>query len=523
MKSIIQTIALCLSSFTPIFSQFANDIIIDHPQYVNEKNAKISTAFNGWIFVAHTTNNNFTGDIGYTIRKSIDRGQTWTDFFVFTPSIDEILAIDVEVTGNTLANLKVFVVTIEFKPTTSIYRSAVDKFDGVSGVYLGEVYSKTHINRLIDVDMASDNVSQAAGTTGGSIGFLFSKNAFFDSIIFIGSVNGGNTWDITHTVASTPLFFNKVALSYGKSQSGSNGRYFAAWDRKLLSGAPTGNLYTSRNTTMVSEGWKPPINLDSLGENTIGRCRNPRIATMIEQGLDNDSAGVTAIVLFDRDYNGSGTDYDVLGFYNKVAHFTNHWNRLDVANTANREMFSDILYNHQDHLFHATYFDSTENKLKLKDNNVNLLSPSIWIASDLGYNDASAGIAPYPRLSFNAEENGIDIVWSVSSNTSGISMFDASYRTQYLNVSDLDLAEQDLLIFPNPAQDFVNIEFGVENDADVIIELLDATGRVVIMKNETAKSGRNSFKLTFGTMQQGMYTLKIIHPLNVLESKVIVK
>jgi hypothetical protein len=43
------------------------------------------------------------------------------------------------------------------------------------------------------------------------------------------------------------------------------------------------------------------------------------------------------------------------------------------------------------------------------------------------------------------------------------------------------------------------------------------------MKNETAKSGRNSFKLTFGTIQQGMYTLKIKQPLNILESKIIVK
>ena len=65
-------------------------------------------------------------------------------------------------------------------------------------------------------------------------------------------------------------------------------------------------------------------------------------------------------------------------------------------------------------------------------------------------------------------------------------------------------------IYPNPADDEVNIEFNVEGDQEVIFNIVDITGKVAQSNLIKAKSGSNLVLLNTEKLTSGMYLLNIV-------------
>jgi hypothetical protein len=301
-----------------------------------------------------------------------------------------------------------------------------------------------------------------------------------------------------------------VSLAYGKSNSASNGRYFAVWERLPSSTSRNGNIYTSRNISTVDGPWITPMNLDSLSSTMIGLCRNPSIAVQYNN-IDNDSGAVTAVVLVERDYNGDGSDYDLLGFYNMRAHYTNNWFRLDVVNNGENDMQPDITYDPGNNNFLAVYFDSTNGKLPYCINGMNLTTPSTWGYITPQYNDNTALTAAWPRVEINPMVTQTAHVWiSKSSGMDGIAMFDGEYVfTGIAEQQDPALFADDQ-IYPNPASSLVNLSFSTSGDNDVVIKVFDTRGRIVEQRQAgNRKAGNWLENFDVSSWDNGVYTFSV--------------
>ncbi|MCI4669992.1 MAG: PKD domain-containing protein [Bacteroidia bacterium] len=69
--------------------------------------------------------------------------------------------------------------------------------------------------------------------------------------------------------------------------------------------------------------------------------------------------------------------------------------------------------------------------------------------------------------------------------------------------------QKDLSIFPNPAKDYLEIEFASSKSAELRFRILDVIGRTYIQRQENSIAGENRFKLDVGQLDPGIYLLEI--------------
>lgn len=505
-KNILLTIILTVFTTVITFAQaFGPDVIIT-PDTLNQRNVEITTAFNGWIFAAQTTVDESANKGGVTISKSTDGGYTWAVMDSYSSTDIRYEAIDLVVAGTSEASLTLYISGVNHNLTTGTFVLYVDRYDAVTGGFIGSNYNLNKgTNRIYDVELASDYAMPAVGASPYSVALLYScYSSTYDSIVSVTSIDGGATFSLRNTVGTTGSYFRHISLDYGKSVSASNGRYFAAWERIPSSTARTGNIFTSRNSSTVDGAWITPVNLDSLSTPMIGLCRNPRIACS-RGTFDNDSGSVTSVVLVDRDYLGDGSDYDLLGFYNKRSHFTDFWYRLDVNNTGENDVTPDILFAEADTMFHAVYFDSTNLRLTYVSNEYNLLSPSSWSTVQAGMNDVpSASVNPNPRIAYRPGINELALAWIDEDATGGVAKFDIE---NFISAGMNEKQEMNALLYPNPVKDQLFIELDdAMSQLATQLTITDLNGRVV---RNIELDGQTTLSISVNDLANGTYMLRL--------------
>lgn len=431
MKSIYLMIlcAVCLL-YSKTAVAYGNDVIINNQPGITHSEVDIDLAFNGWIYAAYSFVDGTEG--GIHIRRSKDDGQTWQTLDSYTVTNVRYPAFDITVAGTDTNNLKVFVTGVNHNINTGAYLVFIDKYNGATGAFDESLLlHQTGTRKIYDVASATDYRFPANNTSPYSIAFAYScDGAVVDSLNYMVSTDGGTTLQTSKSVATTSKRMGKISISYGRSAAASNGRYFLAWEEFDSPTATTGHIYTTRNASTVTGSFIGAVNLDSVSSAMINLCRNPRIATSYGAD-DNDSASVTAVVLVDRDFTSDGSDFDVLGFYNKRSHFTNYWYRLDIDNDGSSDMQPDISFDPVNKNFLATYLDSTNGRIPYLVNEVNLLAPSIgWGTVSTAYNDANTNLKKaFPKVVINPARTQVAHAWIQEDGTgNGISLFDAEYR-----------------------------------------------------------------------------------------------
>jgi len=493
-------------------TQYFNDVIIESSA-LDQRNVKISAAFNGWLYSAFTTSNTSTGNGGITIRRSKNSGITWSTLSSFSYANTRFPVIDIVVAGTDTNNLVLYITGVNVNTTSNVHILWFDKYNATTGTFAGNwASSKTYPtgNRVNDIAIASDYKFPAFGATPYSVAALYSLyTPSIDSIIYVVSANGGTNQTYRYGVAGTGYYSRKVDLAYGRSLNGSNGRYFGVWEQLATSNARNGNIYTSRSSSTIGGAWITPKNLDSIPSGMAGFCRNPVIAVQ-HNNINNDSSATTALVLVERDFNGNGTDYDILGMYNKTAHYTNRWYRLDVINTSEKDNQPHIAYDPANNNFLAVYHDSTNHKLPYKVNGMNLASPNTWGAITTQYNDLTTNIInPWPRVDINPSVVKTCHVWNSEGTAGkGVALFDA--ENLYTSVKEATEITISSSVYPNPASTFVNLSFELKNVQDVTMNIYDALGNVV--KHEVYYGVNNNTEIrtiNIADLSDGVYILKL--------------
>lgn len=502
---------------TPLYY---NDVTIESSPSIDQRNVKLTVAFNGWLYTAFNTVDSALDKGGITIRMSRDNGQSWTTIDNYSVTGVRYPTHDIVVCGTDTNNLVVYLVGVNHTISSGNYVLFVDRYNGRTGAFNGSNYSLQNGTRPVyDVALATDYLFPAVGASPYSVGLLYSTySSMYDSIVFLASVDGGTSWSVREPVATTGSFNRKVSLAYGRSASASNGRYFAAWEQIGTSTARTGHIYTSRNQTTVDGPWISKQNLDSVSSTMINLCRNPQIAVQYNN-TDNDSGAVTAIVLVDRDYLGDGSDYDMLGFYNKRAHFTNFWNRLDIVNTSENDMQADITYDPGYNNFLGVYYDSTNGKLPYIVNGYNLSTPNSWVTITGQYNDVTTNLkAPYPRVEINPLVTQAAHAWNAEGVLGrGVSMFDAEYVVAGINNSAGPRGGNVISVYPSPSSEIVNVSF--INTGEAIVNVYTSTGALV----ESRSSAVNSEQFNVSGWSSGMYIIEVVSNNTIATTRCIVQ
>lgn len=487
---------------------FTGDVIINNLPGENQQKPKVTAAFNGWLYSAYTTVNTSTGNGGITIRSSRDNGATWSTIDAYSVAGVQYTDFDLTVAGTDTNNLRLFLVGLRFDTGTSTYILFVDQYNATTGAFNGDYYNMDHgTSPIRDVAIATDYASPSVSSSPYSVGIMYSAGASLDSIVHIASLDAGMTYTVRNTVALSSAWYRGVALSYGRSASGSNGRFFGAWEELTAYGNVNAHIWSSRSQNDVSSTWITPVNLDSVSFLMINKCKNPSIAT--SYGLvDNDSGSVSAVVLVQRDYTGTGGDYDLLGFYNKRAHYANYWSRLDIDNSGSSNSIEpSIAYAPGTTDFYATYFDSTAHHLTVIKNNYNLASASSWNTVTNKYNDDTLNVIhPSAHIDVNPANNKAAMVWIRMNGSEGVAMFDAEYATT-VGIAEQHGGGNDFSnLYPNPSRDELNISFVLQNDEQVSFQVINMLGEsVMAQSSESFGTGAQTIKLDVSSLNNGIY------------------
>ena len=103
----------------------------------------------------------------------------------------------------------------------------------------------------------------------------------------------------------------------------------------------------------------------------------------------------------------------------------------------------------------------------------------------------------------NLVENQVDIYFDfnlpVTTNTASTVVANPNS-----NIENSDI-KSPYSVFPNPAEDFVNLNVQANYDSKVIIAVFDATGKICLQQQRTLKVGYNKLLLNTSELSQGIY------------------
>ena len=69
---------------------------------------------------------------------------------------------------------------------------------------------------------------------------------------------------------------------------------------------------------------------------------------------------------------------------------------------------------------------------------------------------------------------------------------------------------EDLTVYPNPATDYVNVEFSIPQSEKVTFQLLDLTGKMLKQSSLDGVVGANQYRFGVQGVAKGMYLLEVV-------------
>ena len=96
----------------------------------------------------------------------------------------------------------------------------------------------------------------------------------------------------------------------------------------------------------------------------------------------------------------------------------------------------------------------------------------------------------------------------------------SSTCTLSTTIDEETIGEETIFVYPNPAKEFINVEFSGLSDENISIEIIDVFGKVV--QKENRKNENGIFNLNVRSLAAGYYLLKISSGYSVIQKKIII-
>jgi len=471
--------------------QFSTDQVIQNKASEDQRNLRMASAYNGWLYAAYTINNTTTGVGGIYVSVSKDNGESWKKFVTYQFGSSFYSLTDVVIGGRDSTHLNVFIAGVLQNTANNTSTLYIDDFDGRTGSLLaGQVYHRSLGSLTVtDLSMACDYLFPAHGSAPFGVGLLYTLHGgASDSLLFTSSQNGGQTFAAVKPISTTQSFYRKISLAYGRSPSVIGGAYFAAWELLGSSVANAGHIYTAHCSSLNQTSWINPVCIDSLDANAVNQSCHPSISVQ-QSNSDNDQLDLSAMIVFESMPGGNQQNKNISCVFNKGAYSNGGWISFPVISTAENDMQPFTAFNPFTNLFMLTYLDSTDGKLPLLTQDMNLGKPGSWSTVTTQYNDQTSQLgAANPRIAVNIWLQQPTFIWitELPGTSHGVAMFDAAYSG--LATGIVSGATNTFMLgtpFPNPSSGSIQIPITNDHSQPVWMEVYDMLGNTVREKQET--------------------------------------
>ena len=495
---------------TPNSVMWGTDVIIDNQPSENQRGPTLTVAFNGWVYAGFYVNS--AAGSHWTVYRSTDDGATWSVFVHQSLNTNWYTsALDIVVTGSSEPTLRLFVARVYQNDVASLTEGKYTIYDGVAGSNLGtpwdDVQSSTS-QQFRDIKIVSDYRFPAVDASPYSIAVGYTKyQSSSDTVRVLTSSNGGTTIDGNQLVVATGGYVRNLSLAYGRCANWFNGRYYVAWESRGSTSYDLGAIYTSYSDNHFYDPFTTPVRLDNLmGSQTTDYARNPTISCQFND-IDNDMTNLTAIVLFDRAYNGSTTDYDIVGCYNKEGVSGTTWTPMYLDNVVNMAIQPHLNFDPAYNNFLLTYANITDQKLRYLVMEQSLGDPNNWWVISDKYNENNNLVNPYPQVEINPVYTQTAHMWVGDISGQGVATFDAEYSTIGIKENP---ASMNLSVSPNPASTEVKFGLDIAKQSEVILFLYNMQGKEVArMVNSSVAPGFKTFTMDVSSLAEGCYLYRI--------------
>jgi hypothetical protein len=101
---------------------------------------------------------------------------------------------------------------------------------------------------------------------------------------------------------------------------------------------------------------------------------------------------------------------------------------------------------------------------------------------------------------------------------------DGNHKYSQVRTVTIEQLNQKLRITPNPVRDHAAIQFSVERNEAVDINIIDAAGKRIMTTNVIAKSGFNQIPLkNVNSLLPGVYMVQVVNQSKTFNTKMIVR
>jgi len=219
---------------------FGKDIVINDQPSQDQRNFSVCSAFNGWLYAVHS---HYVGLQSYvTFLRSEDHGMTWAVLGDYTSFEAPYIIIDLDIIacGDSISNLKIFLAetTVDTNSSPKWGMEFVGRYKGEPFIAEQEILSDggpvTSSHFHIALSSNQNYFINNVNPFNVSVTYTKPGLGYGDTLVYCSSSNGGMAFDNKRIVAisNSNSTLEKVALSFGRTFSKPEGRYFVAWGRE---------------------------------------------------------------------------------------------------------------------------------------------------------------------------------------------------------------------------------------------------------------------------------------------------
>ncbi len=508
MKNKIFTIILSAALAVPALPQAAKawgtDITVNPTTGEVYKNARVTVAYDGTIYVGRLVKKPSSISFqDWEILKSTDNGATFTPFASnFFSGTTKYTNFDLVAAGNNATDFRIFTARTYMDTATSTNDVAFNKIDQSGNVSPVTINETNYINSrgYTGLSLATDSRDKNSNANPYSISLVVSKAGSMDSVV-AWTDNVGGTSLVRRSLAGTSGYIRNVGAAIGSADPNNSayGRLGIVWEDATTFSAAWATVYIQY--IYPDDATDPSIYPGAHNINsTTGTCRNPSIA------LSQNTSASDIYTYVSFEYDGGGTGVDLAARVDdKIINNAPIFSSAPGISSLNGDQVNAYaMYNAATDSFMITFYDDAAKSLvykRRKDVGITTGNPQIAFAN---YRDASTSMTgAFPRIDAAAGSRAYT-VW----NDNGSTMFDGEVIWP-TSVQSTSMSVADIMLYPNPATDLVNISFSATDNDKVSISIMDMSGRVLQASEATITRGENVLPVRLQGLPAGNYTIRM--------------
>ena len=119
-------------------------------------------------------------------------------------------------------------------------------------------------------------------------------------------------------------------------------------------------------------------------------------------------------------------------------------------------------------------------------------------------------------------DNSYVLIIKNVTDEAGNVMEDQEYGFTFVGIEETIL-DAKVNVYPNPADNVLNLSFVSNNNSEIVISLTDITGKILYNEPANISAGSNNMQIDVSGLSKGMYILKLEEGVSSLQYRVIVK